>query len=58
MSKNPILQKKYKEGYEKGFKKGFEYGRNRSLRFLEKNILGGLNNGLTKVIRNAKSIRY
>ena len=40
MSKNPILQKKYKEGYEKGFKKGFEYGRNRALHFFAEKFIG------------------
>lgn len=33
MNKNPVLQKKFDEGYAKGFAKGAEYGRDRAIDF-------------------------
>ncbi len=63
MKKNPILQKKFDEGYAKGFMKGAEYGRDQAINFFSDKFEGlenvpGIGDKTLKKIRHQLGDQY
>jgi len=63
MNKNPVLQKKFDEGYAKGFMKGSEYGRDQAVNFFADKFEGlesvpGIGSKTLRKIRNHLGEEY